>query len=386
MSAQANSSREQDRRISSLDREEFLLIYLSRPRRLFAQVADESRSIMGEGINHKRLLELAVEHAVFPLVYRNLKKISDVADPQLITDLGNYYRASHRNGLLLAHRLFDLNERLSEIGVDMIVHKGVVVASLYYGDLSDRVFGDLDLFVRKRDVRKAAALFESLEYQQVDPLPRQIEDWWTAYRPWQNPHGNAVGFAKHLGGEDQLDIDLQWGLAPHYFTLDLEPAPFWDRLRSVEIHGNSIGTFSEEDTFLLLCLHGAKHSWTELRQVVDIAAFLSAVPDLDWDSIMESAAAAHCKRIVLLAARLGAELQGAVLPDSIRRLANSSQVSDLFSRIVQWRFAERRSRFGRLSQSVAFHTRARDRKRDCIGTVIHDLQIAVQRRNRGDLN
>lgn len=362
---------------ASLDTEENLLICLSRPRRLFAGVADDCRSILKRGVNSERLVSLAVGHAVFPLVYRNLKSLGDDSASPLISALHAYYHSSMRNGLLLSHTLFDLQKNLAQVDVEAIVHKGVVVASQYYGELADRVFGDLDIFVRKADVQKTAELLDSLGFGLVDPLPLKVEDWWTTYRPWQNPHGNAVGFAKLLGSQDQIDVDLQWGLAPHYFTLDLRPEPLWDRIQTVSVLDQAVKTFSPEDTFLLLCLHGAKHSWTELRQVVDIAAFLSAEPNLSWDSVLADAERAKCKRIVLLAARLGSDLQGVVLPEDVFQMTRSDEVTDLFNRIVEWRFAERLGRIGRFNQSVSFHFRARDRRRDCIGTVFHDIQLAI---------
>lgn len=365
---------------SELEVEEFLVICLSRPRKLFGAVSEVCRSILNEPIDVNRVVDLAVGHAVFPLVHRNLKSIGDSPQATEILDwLNPMAMASHRNGLLLTHTLFEYQDLLAAEGIEAAVHKGVVVATRDYGDLGDRVFGDIDIFVRKDHVHKTAAIFEGIGFSAIDPVPGVVEDHWTSYRPWQSPHGNAVGFTKRIGESDQVDVDLQWGLAPRYFTLDLDPAPLWERTVSLPILTGAVRTFSLEDTYFMLCLHGAKHSWTELRQVVDIAAFLSANPTLDWGEVMAIAEKARCRRIVLLASILGARLHGAPIPDHVRAATNVPEVRDLFDRVIEWRFAERRSRVGRLMQSLSFHLRARDNRRECVGTVVHDLQVAVKK-------
>ena len=364
--------------LDQLAAEEALVLLLSRPRKLFDSVADVVRELLERAVDWDRILDLSSRHVVFPLVYRNLRNLDGApVDKSATARLEELYHASHRNGLLLSHSLFDLQKHFDKQGIDVLVHKGVVVGSCYYGEVADRMFGDLDLFVRREDVPRTALLLNNLGFRNVDEVPHPVEDHWRTYRLWEHPHGNAVGFVKRFDRGGQVDVDLQWGLAPHYFTLDLSPEPMWERARTVSILDHDVRTFSAPDTMLMLCIHGAKHVWTEIRQISDIGAFLSSQPDLDWDAVLRMGETGSCTRIVLLGARLGSDVMGADLPVEISRKAHSPEIDDLFRRIVKWRFRERRGRISRFRQRIAFNQRARDRRADSVGTIFYEMRLAL---------
>ncbi|MEO8441526.1 MAG: nucleotidyltransferase family protein, partial [Betaproteobacteria bacterium] len=72
-----------------------------------------------------------------------------------------------------------------------------------------------------------------------------------------------------------------------------------------------------EDLLLVLCLHGCKHRWGEVKWVVDVAELIRARPDLNWSLLMETARHAGSYRMVGLGLLLASHLLGAAVPVSV---------------------------------------------------------------------
>src|SRR5205823_5626083 len=91
-------------------------------------------------------------------------------------------------------------------------------------------------------------------------------------------------------------VDLHWTLAPAHFRHGLDSEGLWRRLVAVPVAGRSIRTFGAEDLLLFLCVHGAKHLWSSIGWLVDIARLMDR-PDLDWNRVVAQARARQISRI-----------------------------------------------------------------------------------------
>ena len=73
-----------------------------------------------------------------------------------------------------------------------------------------------------------------------------------------------------------------------------------------------------EDLLLVLCLHAAKHGWSQLGMVRDVAAVSGR--RLDWASILEEARRLGVLKILAISLELAQRLLGAHLPEDSTRL------------------------------------------------------------------
>jgi hypothetical protein len=134
-----------------------------------------------------------------------------------------------------------------------------------------------------------------------------------------------------------------------------------------------------------MCLHGAKHAWTELRQVADVAACLGAATKLDWEAALTRIAEARLVRVCALAIRLAEALLGAPVPAQFRdQLVNEAEadvMESLVSRVTAWRFGESsgdtakgRRRMG----AIRYHLASRDRMHHGWGSVVYHIRHALR--------
>jgi Uncharacterised nucleotidyltransferase len=211
-----------------------------------------------------------------------------------------------------------------------IPYKGPVLAQSAYGDLALRSFSDLDLLISPGDFSGAKQALVDLGYQPSKPQTPAIERLWlrTGYeRSFDGPAGKNL-------------VELQWSLLPYFYAVDPAQAEFrfddlWARAGRIALGADGIpGEFSNtatdlpclspEDSLLVLCLHAAKHLWTRLIWVADIAESLR-LPDLDPARVVERARALGITRILCVSLWLAQNLLDAALPSAAQRAIDDDQ-------------------------------------------------------------
>ena len=109
-----------------------------------------------------RLLVLAEEHGVIGQLAGCLRKLHENSvSPGIRQALADRQRAQIFFSLRLTAELFGLLELFSSQGIEALVVKGPVLAVQAYGDPAMRSYGDLDMLVRQRNIRRATELMSS---------------------------------------------------------------------------------------------------------------------------------------------------------------------------------------------------------------------------------
>lgn len=330
-------------------------------------------------IDWGRLIRLAGEHDVVPFLYHHLKGHSDVVPADVLQDLRTIYLHQFRRSIQIRGELPRLLAHLADHGIEALPFKGPVLAALAYRDENLRTFTDLDLLIRKDDVKRTIEALAEAGFKAKNPLQPNYDTTWETYAPWHRPHGNANGYVRDEGTPGALHVDIHWGLASRYFLFPMEPDALWTRRTSVTLdNGTTVSTFSPADTLLFQCMHAAKDAYYRLGHICDIAELLHTHPDLDGATVLKRARDLHSERMVLLGLRLSHELLDAPLPGDVqRRVLEHAATAQLAHRV---RTALFRSRHGvsRLHHLFQFHLRVRDRMRDGLGAAYHSLRTSLQ--------
>lgn len=116
-----------------------------------------------------------------------------------------------------------------------------------------------------------------------------------------------------------MTVDLQWVMADGSFSFRLDRPQFWQRLRTVAISGTEVKALAPEDLLLVLCVHGAKHVFEQLKWIGDLGELLRRHPNFDWAYFERTAKEWSCWRMALVGLTLARTLWGASLPGRIER-------------------------------------------------------------------
>ena len=236
---------------------------------------EQVRSLLQEHISWASLLQTAFHHGVMPLLYRSLQTTApDLIPPDTFHQLQNAFRQNIVRNEVMARELVTLLGLFNEHEIMAIPFKGPVLAVMAYGHLSLRQFGDLDLFVPKRDLPRAAEILLSQGYQAKNQL--NYEHLNDSLEEKYHTFTRKDGLVR---------VDLQWMIADSQFSFQLDHEDWKTQLAPVSLAGSTVQSFSPEVMLLILCVHGSKHRWTRLQWVCDVAELLRAHPRMDWESV-----------------------------------------------------------------------------------------------------
>jgi len=271
------------------------------------------RTVLERPIEWESVLRLAEQHGTSSLLYQNLSHVADAIPSAVLTSLRQRYERNVHKSLFLTRELIRILDCLDAIGVEVIPYKGVVLSEVYYGDMAMRQSGDMDLFVRKRDVARTKSAVRDLGFTPRVPIPEDAEADYIA-------SGYECTFDSPAG---KNLLELQWALQPRFYAVDFEMDGLFERAVNVALAGRSVRTPSPEDLLLVLSVHAAKHVWGRLIWLCDIAQILKR-ENVNWKWVQSQAQELGIERILhitlllanrLLATAIPAPLENPILAD-----------------------------------------------------------------------
>src|SRR5579862_1388730 len=281
------------------------------------------RSVLGSAslqrsTNWEILSGLADSHGVAPLLYQNLLPVADLVPAAVLASLRARYENNLHKSLFLARELMRVLDCCDAIDVEALPYKGVVLAESYYGDVSLRQAGDIDLFVHKEDFGRLKNALRGVGYIARKPVPQYHEEEYLG-------SGYECSFDGAAGNNL---LEVQWALQPRFYAVDFDVDSLFSRAVWVTVAGRQVKTLRPEDLLLVLSVHAAKHLWSRLIWICDIARIVRR-ENLDWDWVQSRARKLGILRILhislLLTSRLfrtsiPASLESAVLSDGAASL------------------------------------------------------------------
>ena len=275
---------------------------------LDAAEAAELRRILSREFDWEFLLREARRHAVLPLLRRGLHlHLEGVAPEEAREALLLACRRAQRRNLALTAELRRVLDALEKAGIRALPFKGPLLASLAYGDLSLRTFGDLDVLVRERDLALAERALAAEGYTPAYALTAGQE---RAYRK------DECAIQLRQPARD-VALEIHWRLTERYLSIELPEERLRERASPVTLAGKTVPAFAPEDLLLYLAIHGSKHQWERLEWLCSIAETIGRSPGLDWSAVRERARRAGVERMLHLSLRLAHDLLDLEYPHEI---------------------------------------------------------------------
>src|SRR5437660_6009318 len=282
-----------------------------------ASPAQDRQKLAGlfPSVDWTRLLMLAEEHGATGHVVSCLHDLEvKVVPPAISQSLADRQRALIFLAMrLVAERLRILESFASE-GIAALVIKGPVLAVRAYANPARRSYGDLDLLVRHRDVRRATELMIAGGFAPAIPLSA-IDA------------GKIPGQYLFSRPDSKLIVELHNDLTLRYFPRRLPLEAFFARQIRVPLDAHEAPALSVEDELVLISIHGAKHFWERLMWIADVAALVSRQTDIDWQRVADSAQAVGAERILHTGLRLASDLLQARLPGKVQAMVEADRVA-----------------------------------------------------------
>ncbi|MBT8402023.1 MAG: nucleotidyltransferase family protein [Rhodothermia bacterium] len=300
-----------------------------------------SKLVVGDDASWARALQLAVFHGVSSIVYQGVilsKELSASCPPAMREWLRLQQAVVELSIAAQVNELDRIRAAFSAKGVESLTVKGVTLGALAYSPPHLRRSGDMDVLVRKSQYRTAAAELIALGYEPVVPDP-VIEYAAVSTDEIEGLIETKTGLT-FVG--NQSPVDLHWTLDDFPdpsrrswfpFSSGLDPEAALMAPAVVEFQSVELKTLQLEDLVLYLCFHGAKHSWSRLTWIADIAA-LSQKQTINWGVVYKKAVSTGSDRLVNVAVLLAVGLLGAKVPKDVLQKALDDLPARLASRLA----------------------------------------------------
>jgi hypothetical protein len=129
-----------------------------------------------------------------------------------------------------------------------------------------------------------------------------------------------VSFVKN--DDRVVKLDLHWAVTQKGSTFPLEVDSLYETAIVARGAKFSFLYLSPEHLLLLLCAHGTKHCWSNLRLLCDVACHVQANPNLNWDQCIRLTESGGYDSVVKHSLLLTREVLGLELPDPIGQYAD----------------------------------------------------------------
>ena len=243
---------------------EFRLLCLA----LTAPRDDEHRAALGRAINANprwdAVLAGARRHAVAPLLLAGLQASGAAVPDAVIDELRREAHAAARHSLAQTAALARLCRRFAELGLRVLVLKGVPLAQRLYGDPGLRSAQDIDLLVDPADADAAGAVLLETGHRQTETfLPgrtRAFHRRWFKETTYDHPDYGRVELHHRLTDLAEL---VPWDFAA-----------LWRARDNVRLGEVAVPVLGRRHLACYLCAHAAEHAWQRLRWLTDLAALL----------------------------------------------------------------------------------------------------------------
>jgi hypothetical protein len=218
----------------------------------------------------------AANQAIEGLVWRAVESGAVSADGEVTDRARTAYLTALRRSLLAEETAVLALAALAAARVEARVLKGVAIAHLDHTDPAERIFGDADVLVHRRDHGRAiAALVEAGFSRRMPPVRR----W------WERRFAKAVLMDAPNGGE----LDLHLTITPGFFGERISEDDLWATASEpFPLGGRTAVALSAENRLLHACCHKVLGGASGLRVTRDVAQ-LVLLGRADWRHTVDAA-------------------------------------------------------------------------------------------------
>ena len=287
---------------------ELLLVLACARAQLNPTAAGEIVSAAAQPLDWLKAIDLASGHGLSPILSCQVQQHATARVPETIRlCLIERFRAHTIRNFELTRELLEVLSLLEKSGVGALAFKGPVLAQQLYGNLSLREFLDLDILVAPPDASTVIALLSAKGFEPQFILTRQQFACFQTMRSQMGLYHPAKNVL----------VEVHWALLTPGYSFSPAAEIAWESVQTVSIAGRSVKTFSSETQLLFSCVHQAKHNWSRLGWLMDLAALIRQAPAMDWQQIQNRAGSFGTARMIRVSLRLVQLLFQVTLPARI---------------------------------------------------------------------
>ncbi len=238
---------------------------------------------------------------------------------------GIYRYFLYRNSMLFSEGK-KIIKRFIEVGIDLLLFKGLALYLKYYQNPALRPMGDIDVLVHKKDLEKAEKILVELGWKYRYTNDRKVRD---------------------IHSFDYINAANQ-GFDLHWYALYENPIPeidrgIWERAQTFNWEGMKVKVMAPEDLILTGVINGIRDS-TPMRYewIYDAIKIIKKEPFSQWPIVLKESQNRGLGEILFYALNLVHDISQEAVPREILAMILDSDAA-LSNRILHSMISEGRS-------------------------------------------
>ncbi|MBE9550049.1 MAG: nucleotidyltransferase family protein, partial [Proteobacteria bacterium] len=268
------------------------------------------------------IIDRTLYHGVFPAFNHCLQNnVKDLLPDNIKTKLSQASMDTTMQSMRLTGELVQINRQLNGMGIKALAFKGPALAKIAYGDINQRQFSDLDIFIKRTDFRKVIPLMEAKGFQALFPIEKFI------YDKVMFEMNNDCGFYKQ---QKNILVEFHWDFFRKLAISTDKFAP-WADTETIVIDQFEITTLKPETHLLYHSLHGSKHVWERLFWILDLDRFIRAHDNLEWDELLTKSSSMGAQKMFLLGIALAIKYFDTPVPAVINQRCQAAKFENVIA-------------------------------------------------------
>jgi hypothetical protein len=226
----------------------------------------------------EEMISRAEENGLSSLLYKHTKQMGCNIPNTSRRLLQSLYFRNRSSNISRNKAVVEIVKAYEQEGIDVMLIKGIALSNFVYEEIGSRPMRDIDLLVKKSDLKKAEKVLLDLAYTTTEcsVIP---DDYY-----------HLIPLEKKIGGLP-VSIELHHNLLPFSPQYPLWPLEkLYGTSLEIKIGATTARTLSLEDTLHYVYLHGFQAPLTyEPFRLIHVADIVSLVEkyfcDLDWSYI-----------------------------------------------------------------------------------------------------
>jgi hypothetical protein len=271
-------------------------------------------------------LSLVRQHGVHPVVSTVLNRYGKGRVPgDITTRLKEWARNNTLNSLQQTQEQLRLISRLQAQGIDIIPLKGQLLSHQIYGTIGMRCSSDIDILVHPDCLEETYRSLDRDGYvcclHNTKLSPKQMKHIRTNLY-----HLEFIHEAKNIC------LELHWNLGSLWLTEQM--TQIWGHVATYRWQNAEVKCLDQISQLLFLCDHGARHRFTYLKWLSDIARIMAGLANEEWDELLAQSATLDLRHTLAHTILLVNWVYGVSIPDRVQTFVRSDDYPHKLSRKI----------------------------------------------------
>ncbi len=195
--------------------------------------------------------------------------------PHFMARLKNRYRKQVFKKLFIIQELLSIQAAHELQGILLIPYKGIAIGELFYNDVNQRDFGDIDFAIEEENIPASAEIMRELGYAEL-----KEESNFEKPKDSRSYHIDYAWVKKSPNGQYACHAEIHWQTTNSALYSPAQFSALENKTEKTKVGNTEIILFSKvENAYLMILHHGIVDGWFELRHLVDLVVTLKALSE-----------------------------------------------------------------------------------------------------------